>query len=101
MHTNPPTGHSPPLQLVVLLRSPHLWPTWPFLPVIRDPPDGGRQQLGVLYDVFHATGRCGFSSTVFLANIFGLPDTEEAILALPRCTYDTVEEMIADGWRFD
>jgi hypothetical protein len=85
---------------VAMFRSPQLWLTWPFLPVIRDAPGGGRQ-LGVLYDAFHATGRCGYTATVWLTNIFLLPDDEEALLALPHVAYDTVEEMAADGWTVD
>ena len=38
-------------------------------------------KVGVLYDFVHTSGRLGYSSTVFLTNLFLLPDTEEAFLA--------------------
>jgi hypothetical protein len=43
---------------------PEKWPTWPFLPVVRRHAEG-TMDYGVLYDALHATGRTGYSSTVF------------------------------------
>jgi hypothetical protein len=85
---------------VMFFRDPRLWKTWPFLPVIRRRPDG-KVECGVLYDCWTVSGRAGFSATVFAANLFLLPRTEEALLALPRETFDTPEEIAAAGWRVD
>ena len=89
------------LRDLVLFRSPALWRYWPYLPVLRRHPSGDGQELGVLYDARRASGRYGFSATVFVTNLFLVPAREEALFALPRYIYDTVEEMIDDGWTAD
>jgi hypothetical protein len=38
---------------------------------------------------------------VFLTNLFMLPPTEAELFALPRCVYDTAEEMAQAGWITD
>jgi hypothetical protein len=55
----------------------------------------------VLYDASGASGRFEYSATVFLANLFLLPPTEAELLVLPRCVYDTAEEMAQAGWTID
>lgn len=77
---------------------PEHWPTWPLLPLVRRH-ESGEMDYGVLYDALHATGRTGYSSSVMLANFFLLPETEAALLALPKETFDTPEEMAEAGWR--
>jgi hypothetical protein len=79
---------------------PELWPEWPFLPVVRRRP-GGEPDLGLLYDFAHTSGRTGFSCTVFVCNYFERPRTEEGLLALPRETFDTWEEVSRAGWSVD
>ncbi len=79
---------------------PEKWTTWPFLPVVRRPAEG-TMDYGVLYDALHATGRTGYSSTVFRTNIFLMPENEEEFLALPREVFDTADEMAAAGWCVD
>ncbi len=81
-------------------RTPHLWATWPFLPVVRHKPDG-ETDCGVLYDCWTVAQRPGYSAVVFITNIFMLPRTEEGLLALPKEVFDTAEEMAAAGWRVD
>jgi hypothetical protein len=81
-------------------RTPRLWEHWPFLTVVRRKP-GGEVECGVLYDCWTVAGRPGYRATVFLTNIFLLPRTEPEFLALPKETFDTVEEMAAAGWRVD
>jgi hypothetical protein len=83
---------------LLFFRHPRLWKTWPFLPVVRRSPDG-EVECGVLYDCWTVAGRAGFSATVFLANVFLLPPTEEALLALPREVFDAAEDIAAAGWR--
>jgi hypothetical protein len=82
------------------LRNPSLWKHWPFLPLVRRRP-GCELECGVLYDCWTVARRGGFSATAFLCSIFELPRTQDAFLALPKETYDTVEEVAAAGWRVD
>jgi hypothetical protein len=86
---------------LTFLSTPSLWSQYPFLPVIRRSTVGDCQQLGVLYDAVSASGRYGYSATVFLTNIFTLPQTEAELFALPRIVYDTLEELVDDGWVID
>jgi hypothetical protein len=83
-----------------MMQAPNRWPTWPFLPVLRLLPDGSKQ-LGVLYDARHASGRMGYSSTVFLQNLFLLPAVEAKLLSGPRCVYDSLDALLDDGWLVD
>jgi len=83
---------------VLFLTTPALWPMWPFLPVVRR--TAGFEELGVVFDA-RAAGLTGFSSTVFLTNVFALPSDLAAFLALPREVFDTSDELAAAGWRVD
>ena len=83
-----------------LFRDPRRWASWPFLPVARRRPDG-TAELGVLYDARRVLGRYGFSATVFLCNLYLLPDRLEDFFALPRCVYDTPDELADGGWTAD
>ena len=83
---------------VLFLSNPALWPCWPFLPVVRR--TRGREELGVVFDA--RTARLtGYSATVFLCNLFALPPTLPAFLALPREAFDSAEELASAGWRVD
>jgi hypothetical protein len=82
------------------LREPKLWPHRPFLALMRRRP-GVEEEYGVLYDALGASGRVGYSATVFLCNVFLLPATEAEFLALPKETFDTAEEIYQAGWRID
>jgi hypothetical protein len=53
------------------LREPKLWPQWPFLALMRRRP-GREEEYGVLYDALGASGRVGYSATVFLC-LCGVP----------------------------
>src|SRR5262245_36953026 len=88
------------LRDLTFFRHPRLWPTWPFLPVVRYKPDG-EVECGVLYDCVTVARRPGYSATVILTNIFLLPRTEDALLALPKEVFDSAEEIAAAGWRVD
>ena len=81
------------------MTSPTRWPLWPFLPVIRT--NGDTLDLGVLFDARHALGLIGLSATVFQTNLFLIPRQLETLLALPKETFDTAEEVLAAGWRVD
>jgi hypothetical protein len=100
MDTTSPQHESLRLCNLWWFRTPTLWSNWPFLPLVRHPPDGDCE-LGLLYDACGASGTFGFSATVFLANLFVLPRAEAEFLPLPRCVYDTPEEIFEAGWRVD
>ncbi len=85
---------------VLYFTRPDLWPLRPFLPVMRYPV-GESPEYGVLYDAVHASSTYGLSATVFVTNVFCLPRTEAEFLALPHHTYDSPEELAADGWLQD
>ena len=85
---------------LLFLTTPDLWPLWPFLPLVRRRPER-EDELGLIYDVFHVTGRTGRSATVYIANLFQIPSTEREFLALPNEVYDSAEEIFAGGWRVD
>jgi hypothetical protein len=84
---------------LLFVSTPALWPAYPILPVVRR--TRGREELGVLLDVLGVCGRTGFRATVFLCNVFDLPRTLDAFLALPKEVFDTAEELIQAGWRVD
>jgi hypothetical protein len=77
-----------------------LWPTWPFLPLVRRRP-GQEEEYGLLFDAKTVCGLLGLSATVYLCNFFLMPRTLDAFLALPRETYDTAEEMADAHWTVD
>lgn len=52
-------------------------------------------------DVRTLTGQTGFSSAVFLTNLFALPERMEEFIALPKEVFDSGEELVAHGWRVD
>jgi hypothetical protein len=82
------------------LQNPMIWPQWPYLPLVRRKPEC-EEEYGVLYDAYHKSGLTGYGATVFLSNLFLLPETEAEILALFREVYDNAEEIYAAGWRID
>ena len=89
----------PPGRDVLVFATPALWPCWPFLPVVRR--TAGVEELGLMYDVRHVTGRTGYSAAVWFCNVFELPPTEAEFLSLPREVFDSCEDVAAAGWRVD
>ncbi len=85
---------------LLLMQDPDRWLTWPFLPVVRPGPEGDKQ-LGVLYDARRMSGTLGYSSTMFLHNLFALPLTEGRLLAGPKIVYDSLDLLLDDQWRVD
>lgn len=83
---------------VMYLSTPALWPHWPFLPLVRR--TGGAEELGVAFDA-RAAGLTGYSSTVWLTNLFLLPPSFEQFLALPHETFDSSEELADGTWSVD
>ena len=83
---------------ILFVAAPALWPAWPFLPVVRR--GRGREELGVVFDA-RSAGLTGYSATVFQCNLFALPQSVEAFLALPKEVFDTAEELADAGWFVD
>ena len=83
---------------VLFVTDPALWSMWPFLPVVRR--RKGCEELGVVFDA-RVAGRTGHLTTVYFTNLFDLPATFAAFLALPHETYRSAEELAASGWRVD
>lgn len=81
------------------LTHPDQWKYWPFLPLVRR--SKGENELGVVYDAFHAAELPGLSCTVYLENLFLIPASQAEFLRLPHETYDTPNELADAGWRVD
>jgi hypothetical protein len=86
---------------MLFFQNPTLWPHYPFLPVVRRRLGQAEPELGLLYDARGMSGTFGFTSTVFLSNLFEAPTAEPEFLAQPRCVYDSFDELAADGWTVD
>lgn len=85
---------------LLYLSTPVLWPVHPFLPIIRYKSDG-EMDCGVLYDVREQAHLSEFQFTVFLTNLFQLPETESAFLNLPKEQFASLDQLIAAGWVVD
>ena len=80
--------------------SPKLWPSWPFLPLVKRLP-GKPEEYGVLFDAMGSCGLAGLSATVTLTNLFLMPRQLDEFLALPKEVFDTCEELADAGWCVD
>ena len=85
---------------LLFFSKPALWPAWPFLPLVRRKP-GAEEECGLLYDPPTATQRQKVGVTVFLANLFLLPSSEQEFLASPKEEFDSPEAAFGAGWRLD
>src|SRR5438874_1185855 len=85
---------------LLVMADPTRWPAWPFLPLVRRRP-GRDDECGLLFDFRGTDGRTGYSATVFLCNLFLVPDSVAEFLALPKEVFDTVEEVVLAGWVVD
>ena len=88
------------LRHLLFLTNPSLWPVYPFLPVVRNGKHP-EQECGLMFDAKGLHGLFGYSSTVFLVNLFALPRALPEFLALPREVFDTMDELYEAGWRID
>jgi hypothetical protein len=85
---------------LLFLTDPKRWSHWPFLPLMRST-SAQDYDCGLLCDLEKSFGLSGFRCTVFLCNLFLLPPTLEELLALPKESFDTFEELLTAGWRID
>lgn len=71
-----------------MIRRPHLWPCWPYLPVKnpRQQTDGW-PKLGLIFT--------GMPTTVVLTDLISCDMDAE------KKQYETVEALVADGWMVD
>jgi hypothetical protein len=83
----------------LFLANPDLWAFWLFIPVVRR--CTGEEEYGVVYDAREAVDMTGFSATVFITNLFTLPEDFQAFMQLPKEVFDTAEELAEAGWRVD
>jgi hypothetical protein len=86
-------------RMVRMLTTPALWPTWPFLPMVRR--SGEKLELGLVFDARGAAGLTGYRATVFHCSLFTLPARFEEFLNLPREVFDSTDELVASGWEVD
>jgi hypothetical protein len=84
---------------LLFVTTPALWPTWPFLPLVRR--TSGQEELGLLFDAMGTSSRTGYSATVFRCCLFMLPPTFEEFLDLPKEVFDSADELLNAGWRVD
>jgi hypothetical protein len=71
------------------------WPAYPFLPMRRKQ-EKVRPDTGVLVD--------SKGNTVYLINMFGLKehfDSGKSLTDIQKIEYQSVEELLADGWMVD
>ena len=73
------------------------WPHFPFLPLVRDRSD--ETDLGVLVDRKHF--RLGLRPSVLRTNLLIMPRTRLGLLSLPREDFDSIDAVLAAGWRVD
>jgi hypothetical protein len=85
---------------LLFMTDPKRWSHWPFLPLMRSISEQD-YDCGLLCDLEKSFGLSGFRCTVFVCNLFEVPPTLQELLALPKETFDTFEELLAAGWRID
>ena len=68
-----------------------LWPRFPLLPLTRYV--NGTLQMGVLHY------KC--NTTVKLDNLYLVPEDFESFAELPGIDYNSVQELLEDGWMVD
>lgn len=85
-----PATAAPAFDDTAFIGDPDQWPQWPQLPLKRLVKGQAWPQLGVLVD----TG--GPEFVVVIHSMFEKSDAET-----PRCTYNSIAAMRADGWRVD
>ena len=79
------------------LRTPdHAEPAW-----ARRLREGAEPECGLMFDAKRLLGLSGYDCTVFKANLFALPPTLDDFLTLPREVMDTLDQVVAAGWRVD
>ena len=79
------------------IKHPDYWPAWPFLPIRRRKiGDCGLENECAL---LIATSQPWHS--VYLCNLFALPDNIAELNGMRGPSYDSVEALLADGWQVD
>jgi hypothetical protein len=68
---------------------------------VKAPDPDGLGELGVVYDALGHKGVAGYSATVWLFNLWLPPTSFAEMKKMPHYTYDTFDELVADGWVLD
>ena len=77
-----------------MILSPKLWPCHPYLPMKRrSNKEADGTECGVLY--------AGRRWVIYKTNLFMLPAAYAEFEAFDKYAYQTVEELLADGWIVD
>ena len=71
---------------LAMMAEPDRWPRWPYLPLTRG------AELGLM------TAIISHRTTVFLQNLFMLPERAADFLDGPKIVYASFEEIVQDGW---
>jgi hypothetical protein len=85
---------------MLFFAQPDLWPSWPFLPLVKRLADQP-ELCGVLFDAMGCAQLPGYSSTVFMTNLFLMPRQIDEFLGLAKEMFDTREELADAGWCVD
>jgi hypothetical protein len=70
------------------------WPRWPILPLKRK---NEKASFGMDMGVITV----GNLTTVLLTDMFSLPRSQEEYDSMDKVEYNTINEMILDGWEVD
>jgi hypothetical protein len=87
-----------------LIRDVSGWPAYPILPVKNITREFMANDFtGFIYDdsligFNPPEADCQTEITVFIGNVFALPDSTEALKTLPREVYASVEDAVRAGW---
>lgn len=83
-----------PINDLVGINNENYWPNWPLLPIVRK---SNKAAFGLETGIIHS-----FEKTrVVFTNLFHLPKTWEGFLELDHVSYNSVEELLEDGWTVD
>lgn len=79
-----------------MILRPALWPCWPMLPIKRESrdPKTNWPEVAILIDAE------GVKTTVVLSNMYALSE-ERAFEKAEKIVYNSVDDLLADGWEVD
>lgn len=77
-----------------MILNPDRWPRGAILPMVRpNEKETFGKELGIIYN--------SDLNIVRLINMFGLPETAYELNRTPCIVYDSIDELLADGWTVD
>jgi hypothetical protein len=89
---------------VIFIQRAGYWPNWPYLPMKKyDPKEGliagtllDKQELGKPLDLKHESMR-----KVYLVSVWAVARGEGSFKTYETKLYNSIEEMLQDGWQVD